>query len=64
MYRILKKESVFKPSKKTKPVQNAEYRSWIATLPCMIDLTYGVEAAHVSKATVKCAAGQPAADKC
>lgn len=48
--RILKPDTAFTLSKKTKPTKDKGYRGWIKTLPCLIDLVGPSDAAHLSTA--------------
>jgi len=49
-FRIRAQETQFTPSKATAPVKRKDYLSWLHDLPCIIDHTFPVEAAHLSHA--------------
>lgn len=47
-YRIYRPTTAFTASKKTAPVKDKTYLDFIRSLPCMVECTYPVEAAHIS----------------
>ncbi|GAB4351332.1 MAG: DUF968 domain-containing protein [Oricola sp.] len=47
-FRIPYPNEQFSAGKKTAPVKRDSYKRWIATLPCVITKSYGVQVAHLS----------------